>query len=245
MIFAFSSHDLKIRYKNSVLGFFWTFLEPLLLLTVLYIVFTNLLKPDIEHYQLYLFLGIIMWNTFSRATSTGMNAIVQREGVVKQIYFPREILVISSCLTAFYMMGFELIIFVIYAIFLQFIPFSTIIIFPVILILFFMLTLGISFILSVFLIKFRDMQSIWTVVLSAGFFLAPIIYSIEIFPDTIRNYLLLNPFVPILDISHKLVLYGIWPSLDYFIQIVFDSTLILFVGYWIFKKLDKKIVERI
>ena len=245
LIFALANHDLKMRYKNSVLGFFWSFLEPLLLLTVLYFIFTNILRPDIEFYQLYLFLGIIMWNTVSRGTSMGLNSITQRAGLVSKTYFPREVLVISSTLTAFYMMFFEFAVFVVFAVFLQIVPPVSILLFPVMLLILFILTLGISFSLSVLYVKYRDIGSIWNVVLTAGFFLAPIIYSIEIFPESVRGYLFLNPFVSILDISHNLVLYNIWPSLSYFLQASIIPIIILFVGILIFKKLDKTIIEEI
>src|SRR5574337_565680 len=111
LIYNFAITDLKIRYRNSILGFFWTVLEPLLLLGVLYLVFTNIFKSQIEHYGLYLLLGIIMWNTFTRGTEISLNSITSRTGIVTQIYFPREIPAISSTITAFLMMCFEFVVF--------------------------------------------------------------------------------------------------------------------------------------
>ena len=107
LIWQLAWSEFKLRYKNSVLGYFWSLLEPLLMLTVLYYVFSHLMKMQIENYQLFLLLGIIIWNFLSRATSIGMNSIVGKPSLIKKIYFPRDIFVISSCLTALLMSVFE------------------------------------------------------------------------------------------------------------------------------------------
>src|SRR4030065_909382 len=80
--------DFKLRYKNSVLGFLWSLAEPLLMLTVLYFVFTNLMQVNVEHYQLFLLLGIISWNMLSRGTSMSLTSILGRPGLVQKVFFP-------------------------------------------------------------------------------------------------------------------------------------------------------------
>jgi len=245
LIFALASNDLRLRYKNSILGFFWSFLEPLLILTVLYLVFTNILKSDVENYVLYLFLGIIMWNMFARGTTMGLNSIIFRAGIVSKTYMPREILVISSCLTSFYMMSIEFIVFFIFATFGNLTPSFSFVIFPIMLVSLFILTLGVSFGLSVMNVKYRDLQSIWTVILQAGFWLAPIVYTTKVFPENIRQLISINPFVPIIEISHDTILYNNWPSLEYFLYAILVPLLVLFVGYLIFRAYDKKIIEEI
>src|SRR5690606_36397845 len=107
LIWALAWGEFKQRYNNSGLGYFWSLLEPLLMLVVLYVVFSNLMRIQVEYYQLFLLLGIILWNFLSRATSMGLNAILGKPGMVQKIYFPREILVISSCITALLMSIFE------------------------------------------------------------------------------------------------------------------------------------------
>ena len=96
LIWDFAISDLKIRYRNSVLGFAWNFLEPLLLLAVLYIVFTNIFESDIEQFPLYLLLGLIMWSMFVRGTTTALTSITSKAGIFKQIYIPLEIPAISA-----------------------------------------------------------------------------------------------------------------------------------------------------
>ena len=189
LIYNFAISDLKIRYRNSVLGFFWTFLEPLLMLSVLYLVFTNIFKSQIEHFPLYLLLGIIIWNVFSRGTTIAINSILARGSILTQIYFPREIPSLSATVTAFFMLCFELIVFVIFMVVFQLIPSPTIVLLPFVLLLEFILVFGLSLPLSVLNVRFRDTQFIWAVILQVGFFSTPILYRSDILPEFAQRIL--------------------------------------------------------
>ena len=116
LLWTFAITDLKLGYKNSVLGVFWSFLEPLLLLTVLYAVFTFIFPSQIPHFPLDLLLGTIVWSSFTRGTMMAMNSLTNRTGLVSTIYFPRIILPISANVTSIIMMGFELGVFVLFLI---------------------------------------------------------------------------------------------------------------------------------
>ena len=121
LILTFAINDLKLRYRNSFLGFLWTIAEPLLMLTVLYLVFTNILKTDIENYAIYLLLGLVLWFFFVRATTASLASIINRGNILTKISLPREIPPISSCLTSFFMTVFEIGVFFLFMIPLQFI----------------------------------------------------------------------------------------------------------------------------
>jgi lipopolysaccharide transport system permease protein len=109
--------DLKVRYKSSVLGILWSLLQPLLTFVVLLIVFTGLMiNKSIDNYPLFLLLGIIGWGFFDKATSFSLSSIVGKPQLVKKIYFPREVLVISACLTALMMSLIEFVVFGIFVI---------------------------------------------------------------------------------------------------------------------------------
>ena len=154
-------------------------------------------------------------------------------------------IVISSCLTAFIMMIFEFTAFGVFAGVLQFVPTTTALILPLILIDVFLLSLGVSLFLSVMNVYFRDVQFIWQVILQAGFFLSPIIYRLEMFPENIRWILELNPIVPILNTAHDAVLYGSLPSSNTVIQIIISTTIVLIIGYTVFRVKDKRLVEEL
>lgn len=243
LVMLFALNEVKLRYRNSMLGFLWTFLEPLLMLSVLYFVFTNIFKNTIEDYPLYLLLGLIMWYMFSRATSGGLTSLLDKAGIIQKVYFRREIVVISSCLSSFIMMCFEFGAFAVFVVVFQFKPPVTAFLLPFVMVDLFVLSLGISLILSVLNIYFRDIKFIWQIVVQAGFFITPIFYKLDIFPENIRWFLNLNPMVPILDISRDFVLYGISPSMKTVGYLVGITAIIFVVGYTIFQIKQKHIVE--
>ena len=245
LIITLAITDLKLRYRNSVLGFSWSFLEPLLMLTVLYLVFTNIFKGTIEHYPLFLLLGLITWNMFGRGTHMGMESILGKAGLVSKTYLPREVVVVSGVLTSFFMMLLEMMVFFIFMIGFQVIPASTIVIMPLMFVLLFILTLGVSLALSSLYVYFRDIKSIWTVVLQAGFFLSTIMYKIDIFPKSVRPIISLNPMIPFVDSLRDVTIYAKWPDANSMAYLIFIVFAVLFVGYAIFKRLDRRIIEEL
>jgi len=228
-----------------VLGVFWSLLEPLLMMGVMYLIFSHLFKSTIENYPLFLLLGIILWNFFSRSTSMGLGSIVQRAGILNQIYFPRAILPVSATITAFMMMGLEFAVFFGFVIAFQFSPPVTILFLPILIGLMFVLSLGVSLILSVFFVKYKDLQSIWSIVLYAGFFLTPVIYELDIFPKEIKEYLLINPLAHILDMAHSTTLTGNMPLLYSLGYVTMFSFGVLIVGFFVFKHYEFKVIEEV
>lgn len=245
LIRTFAINDLKIRYRNSVLGFFWSILEPLLMLSVLYIIFTSVAKSSIPYYPLYLLLGLIMWNMLTRATNMSLHSITSRGGIITKIYFPREIPAISSCITASIMLLLELVVFSIFLSVFQFVPPLTITLLPIILIIQFILVLGLSLPLSILNVYFRDVQYIWALITHAGFFLMPIIYRADIFPESLQSLLSLIPMTRILDMAHDVALYNIIPSAADWMYVITSSFAILSVGYLIFRRFEARVGEEL
>jgi len=238
-------NDVKLRYRNSFLGFVWSFLEPLLILAVLYFVFSNIIKTDIEYYPLYLLLGLVIWFMFSRSTTSGLSSLTDRAGIIQKTNVSREIIVASSCLTSFIMMILEFAAFGVFVIAFQFTPPLTVLLLPILLIELLVLSVGISFILSILNVYFKDIKFIWQIVLQAGFFLSPIIYKLDMFPDPYRSILNLNPMVHILESAHGLVLYNQIPSVGSVLYIIGTTMIIFVIGYIIFKIKNKKIAEEL
>lgn len=235
--------DLKLKYRGSILGFFWTFLEPLLMLGVLYVVFTSIFPNRIEQFPLYLLLGIIMWNMFVNGTTMSVNSIVTRGGLLTQIFLPRSIFATSSVVTSTIVFGFEFIIFLIFMAVFQFIPPITILLLPLILVMGFVLVLGIALPLSVLNVYYRDVEFIWAIIARAGFFITPIFYTLDMLPENIRQLVLLNPVARLVEMAHNVTLYGTLPSNQDLLYTIGIISLIFFVGYAIFRKMEGRIVE--
>jgi lipopolysaccharide transport system permease protein len=237
--------EFKLRYKNSILGFFWSLLEPLLMLLVLYVIFTNLMKVNVENYQLFLLMGIISWNMLTRGTTMSLNSILGKPNLVQKVYFPREVLVISSNITALLMTLLEFVVFMCFMLIFRVMPGITIIYFPFILFVEFLLILGLSFGLAALNVYYRDVQYIWAVILQAGFFAAPIVYPISIISQEHVWIILLNPMTRIINMLRETVIYSTWPALKDGLFIIAAALGILIIGYSIFLRLEPRFAEEI
>ncbi len=173
--------DFKLRYQGSVLGYLWALLRPLMLFAILYIVFSKLLRlgNDIPHYPVYLLTGTTLWSFFSECTSQGIQAIVNRGDLLRKISFPKYIVVVSATLTAVINLLINLVVIIIFALINGVSPSLTwlLAIFPILEL--YLLSLGISFLLGAINVKYRDVTSIWEVLMQALFYAVPIIYPIS------------------------------------------------------------------
>jgi lipopolysaccharide transport system permease protein len=243
LIWKIAYGDFKSRYKNSILGYFWSLLEPLVMLVILYVVFTNLMKVQVEYYQLFLLLGIIMWNFFVKATNLGLHAITGKSGLVQRVYFPREILVISGCITALLQTFFESLIFILFMI-VFWVPISLNIFYLVYIVpIYFILTLGTALALAALNVYYRDIQFIWAVVLHGGFFITPILYPLSIFSPTVQAILRLNPIAQIIITARDSILYAVQPYPLALIYPGVAAVIVLIAGSMIFRKLEPGFAE--
>ena len=243
ILFNFAVTDLKVRYRNSILGILWSVIEPLLMLSVLFFVFSTMFKFDIPNFPIYLLLGIIVYNCFKNATTFALSSLSNRSALITQIYFPRSIPGISSAITAAIMLAIEVGILAVFMIAFDFVPPITILLLPLVLALEFIFVVGVCLPLSVLNVKFKDTEFIWGVVISAGFFLTPIFYQFNMLPEYIQNILQFSPMVQIVTMSHHVVLYGTLPSLNSVLYAVFSISIICIIGYSIFRKYQTRIVE--
>ena len=190
--------DFKLRYQGSVLGYLWALLRPLMMFAILYIVFAKLLKigNDIPHYPVYLLVGTTMWSFFTECTQQGIQAIVVRGDLLRKISFPKYIVVVSATLTAVINMLINLVVIIIFALINGVEPnWSWLLAIPAIVELY-LLSLGIAFLLGSINVKYRDITSIWEVLIQALFYAVPIIYPISMVASTSEiaaKIILLNP----------------------------------------------------
>lgn len=245
LIWQLAWSEFKLRYKNSILGYFWSLLEPMLMLLVLYVIFSNLMRVQVKYYQLFLLLGIILWNFLSRATTIGMFSIVGKPGMVKKIYFPRDIFVISSCVTALLMTIFESLIFIMFMVFFRVSVSINLMYIPLILSCLFIISLGLSLALSALNVFYRDVQFIWQVLLQIGFYATPILYTIDIFPKNLQRFILLNPIARILNSARDTIIYSSPAKTEDLLFMVLSSIVFLLVGYVVFSKFEPEFAEEI
>lgn len=237
--------DLRTRYKGSILGFLWTFLNPLLQLIIYTIIFSTVMRIDVDQFYMFLFVGLVPWIFFSTSILIGTNTIISNKDLIKKIYFPREILPMSVVLSGFMNMIFSMIV-VFLALLVSGIGITMNIIYlPIIMIVEAIFTLGVVLIVSSLNVYFRDIEHILGIVVMAWFYFTPIVYPIDMVPKEYLKYFGLNPMTSIISAYRDILYHGIKPDMNSLGVVSFLSAILLVIGYYIFKALQKNFAEEI
>ena len=177
MIFSLVRKDLRGRYKGSVLGFLWTFINPLLQLVVYTIVFSVIMRASYEQYYLFLFVALVPWMFFSSSVTDGASSILREKDMVKKIYFPREVLPIATVTSAFVNMILTfIVVFGVVIIAGRGIHIHAMLCLPIVMIVEYILCLGIALIVSSITVYLRDLQYILGIFVMALQYLTPVMY---------------------------------------------------------------------
>jgi ABC-type polysaccharide/polyol phosphate export permease len=237
--------DFKVRYQNSILGYFWTLIKPLLLFAVLYVVFSIFMRFPVENYQLYLLLGVIIWNFFAEATSIALRSFETKQALITKVYFPRIIIVVASTLTSFLTFLLNMIVFFVFLA-LSDINFGLHFFFFIVYVIeLYLIILSVSLILSVLYVKFRDISHIWDVLLQIGFWLTPIIYPVSMIPSEYHRLIYLSPMARIIEYSRAVFIQNHIPSPALNLILLLMVTLLVLFGIIIFQSFEKRIPENI
>ena len=199
--------EIRGKYKGSFLGILWSFLNPLLTVLVYAIVFPYIMRVQVPNYLIFLIVAIIPWNFFTTCITTGCNCVWLNGGIIKKVYFPREILPISVILAG--LVNF-LISCVIILIFLLFggVGFSIHLLWlPIIAIIQSALSLGLLFILSAINVYVRDVEYVVAFVINLLFYGTPILYTVDMFPKQISFLLQINPLAHLIDAYRSIFYY--------------------------------------
>jgi len=235
--------EFKLRYRNSVLGFFWSLLNPLAMMIILTLVFSVLITSGIENFPVFLLTALLAWRFFSIGTTMALGSILGNTPLVTNIYFPRWILVLSSNLANLigsfleFVVLFPLLIF--FGMNLTFLA----LLLPIILGLEFILIMGISFLLAPLNVYYRDIHQIWDIGLQAGFFLTPILYSVSLIPARYLPIYLLNPMTRIIESIRKILYYNTLPTLEDLMIPFLIGIFLCIIGYQVFRKLEPRFAE--
>jgi len=245
------ARELKARYRGSVLGFFWSFVNPLLLLLVYSFVFTVVLPgahpADLEPFALFMFCGILPWAWFSSSLLEASNVLITGGNLIRKVLFPAEVLPIVTVLAGLVHFGLGLPILAAFLVYYRVPVVATDLLwFPVVVLVQLILTLGLALLLSALTVHFRDIRDLLTNVLTLWFFATPIIYALSQVPASVRQYLNLNPFTHIA-VSYQEVLFRPgtfteWPRL---LAVGAGSILFCAFGYFVFDRLRDTLAEEV
>jgi ABC-2 type transport system permease protein len=201
LLYLISVTEFKKTYFGTALGYVWSLIRPLLLFAVLLFVFTKIFRlgNDVPHYAVLLLLNVVLYTFFQEATSLAVISVVDQEGVVRKTQFPRLVIPLSVVLTALFNLGLNLIAVFIFILAFGVSPMWSWLLLPVIVLLMTTITTAVSMLLSSLYVRFRDVQIIWSVLVTALFYATPILYPFQDppVPDQFHGVLLLNPLTPL------------------------------------------------
>lgn len=234
--------DFKLKYKRSVLGMGWSFLNPLLTMLVQYVVFSTLFKSDTRNYPVYLLSGTVFFNFFSEATSLGMNAIVGNAALIKKVYMPKYIYPLSKMFLALINFVLALIPLFIVAFItgLPLRPSMLLIVFDIICLAGFVL--GMVLVLSTTMTFFQDTQFLWSVLSMMWMFLTPIFYPETIIPQHLLTYYHMNPMYHYITFARICIIDGVSPEPMAYLWCALSSVLVLGLGLYVFKKKQDRFI---
>ena len=248
--------DFKLRYQGSLIGHLWSILKPFMLFTIMYLVFVRFLKFDdgTPHYAVGLLLGMVTWSFFTEATNMGMMSIVSRGDLLRKLNFSKSIIVFSAIAGAAINYAINLLVVFVFALINGVsINVGWLVIIPLFIELILLAT-GVALLLSALFVKYRDIGPIWEVVLQAGMYATPIIYSLTFILQrgqiTIAKVMMLNPLAQIIqDLRHYIVFSGSMRGWDLINNRLLASfpyllpVLIFGFGLYIFNKNAKRFAE--
>ena len=249
--------DFKLRYQGSVLGYLWAIIRPLLMFGILYIVFAKFLRfgAEIPHYPVYLLIGTVLWNFFTECTNQGIQSLIIRSDLMRKIAFPKWIIVLSATTTALINLAINLVVVIVFSL-LSGVELSwTWLIVPLLILELYLLSFGIALFLGSLNVKFRDVQSIWEVLIQALFYAIPIIYPLSMvvnYSDVTANVLMLNPIAQVIqDVRFCLITnetvtgWAILPNVFLKLVPLLLVAIMFTIGVLVFKKKSKYFAEEI
>ncbi len=237
--------QLILRYRRTLLGYLWSLINPLLMMSIMAVVFSTLFKADLKTFTVFLFTGMIPWNFFSSVVIQSSSAFINNEGLIKKIYLPKVIFPLSICLSLFIdsLLSFVTLFVIIFAIggtlswAVFFIPVAYL------LLLFF--AFGISLIMSVATVFFRDLQHIIVIAMQGLFFLTPIFYKRDALLGKVRFLVDFNPITTFIELFRSPLYHATLPALPVILKAVALAVMAITIGLFFFLKQEKKVVFRL
>jgi ABC-type polysaccharide/polyol phosphate export permease len=242
LIWALALKDLKIRYKRSVLGFLWALLNPALLMLVLTIVFSSLMRFPIPHYAIFLLSVLLPWTFFSQSLSYAVESIVTNGDLIKKVAVPKLVFPTAALVSNIINLLLSLIPLAVLVPLLGHPFYWTWVYLPVPLLALTIFTLGMTFFFAVANVFYRDVAHILQIVLSAWFYLTPIIYPLDFMPAKYHWLFKLNPIIYVINGFRLAVYYGQLPKVQSIAASFICAFISLIIGFSIFRRHQDKFV---
>ena len=245
MLATLIKQDLLGKYRKSILGLLWTLINPLIQLIVYVVLFQYIFDITIENYPIYLFIGIMGWNLFSVSLTAGTGSIVRNSGMVKKIYFPKEVLPIAILIgnVINYILTLPI---TILGLYISGIGLTWhILLLPIILIVQFIFTYSLTLIFAGLNVFARDIEQLLNNLLFVWMYITPVVFSIDMVPNALKIIFYLNPMLYIINAYRDLLYYNKCFDIKAILIVLVVSLILVIIAQFIFNKLSKRFVEEL
>lgn len=242
LLIEFVERDIKTRYRRSILGLFWTLLNPLLTMTVMTIIFSTLFESSIENFPVYLLSGLTIFNFFSESTNNAMSSIIGGSSLIKKVYIPKYLFPLSKVMSTLVNLTASFIALILVMIFTK--TRLTVNLLLLILPMFnlFLFSLGIGLMLSSLALFFRDVIHFYGVLTMLWMYMTPLFYPLEILPPQTRAIVQLNPLTNIIEYTRIITLYGAIPPFELNIICFIPGAIVCMLGLWVFYNVQDRFI---
>ncbi|GAB5613481.1 ABC transporter permease [Faecalimonas hominis] len=242
LLYELICRDIKIKYRRSILGVLWTVLNPLLMMTILYLVFSKLFRFDIENYAIYVLSGQVIFNYYQSSTTDAMMAILGNSSLIKKVYLPKYMLVLAKILSGAVNLFASFIALLVVMIVTGF-KLSPIFLWSVVpLFCLIILSFGVGLALAAITVRFRDILHLYGVFCMALFYLTPVIYPFSILPEYMRKVVYYNPITRIMDSFRMIMIDSAVPSNAELYYCLASAGVTFLAGAWLFHKRQQKFI---
>lgn len=246
LLFSLVQRELKARYRGSVLGFFWTFLNPTLQMLVYGLIFSVYMRQNLPNYTYFMFVGLLPWNWFSSSLGAGASAISDRRDLMTKVRFPAQVLPATVVVTNLCNFILSLPLMVGLGLFFGVVPSWHVVAFPVVLACQLCFTLAVVYIISALNVRFRDLQHIVTNLMLIWFFLTPVLYPVTTIPEAFRHGVVLANPMAILVTSYQAIFYEHrLPDAGPLVALLVGAIALLWVASQVFERRREEFAESI
>jgi len=242
LFYIFVWRDIKVRYKQTVLGVLWAIFQPLFTMLIFTIFFGRLAKMPSDNipYPIFVYTGLLLWNYFSTALTNASSCLIENEGIVKKVYFPRLILPFSATMTPAIDFCFALIILFALMIFYHFTPsILGIVLIPALLVISFLSAVGLGLFCAAVNVKYRDVRYVLPFFIQLFMFITPVIYPVSLIPQKFQWLIFINPMAGVITLARSSLLHTVatdWRLLG--ISLI-SAIILLFFGISYFRKTER------
>jgi len=245
ILFRLVAQQIILRYRRTALGFLWTLINPLMMMSVMALVFSQLFKEDLKTFAIALFAGMIPWNFFSSVVSQSTTVYINNEGLIKKIYIPKMIFPLSiACGLLIDAIASFFILFIIILGLGGGISWAHLFL-PVSFLLLFIFAFGIALIISIATVYFRDLQHIVLIFLQGLFFLTPVLYKSNSIGGKVAWLIDINPVTPFIALFKMPLTESIVPTVGLILRAALTTFLAISLGLFLYVRLQKKIIFRL